>query len=247
MGFIKKNKEHIVDISILILTILFTLHVENKFNEYLWVKKYYWIILVIISLAIIGLTIAKVIIDRTEKNLLEQNQRLENENKSLESLISSFKYQISKPLEDLLHNISKELGFTSRHRITVYTYTNGCFLSIARYSSNPDYTNFGRISIKDTNEFIFKVWSGEENCQTNKICSERKMPTQKICVHFLYEKNDAHPTKDKVGLVVFESTEKKNKQFNNGKFTAQANKINEFMHENINIKQDLSLAIKEGL
>jgi hypothetical protein len=247
MKFIKKHKEQIVDISILVLTIIFTLHIENKFDTIAWVKNYYWLLLIVVVIIIIGLTFFKVIIDRKEKNYEKENVKLQEDNKYLQSLISSFKYQISKPLEDELHAIFVELGLNSNHRITVYTYTNGCFFSIGRYSSNQNYTSFGRIAIDDKDEFIFKVWNGEANCDKLTIDKQRKMPTKKICAHFLYEKNEAHPEKDRIGLIVFESTEGRNKQFNNGKFTEHIKRINTFIHENINIKQDLNFAIQEGL
>ena len=245
--FLKENIKHIVDILILLFSIVLTLHIESKFNNYSLIKNYYWYILIILGSTVIGLTIYKIKLEKKEKDIEEENKKLTLQKKYLEDLIASLKYQISKPLEDFLHNVSIRLSLNERHRITVYTYTNGCFFSIARYSKNPSYNKFGRISIDDKSEFLFKVWNGEEKCQSIKVSPERNMPTQKICAHFLYEKNHEHPGKDKIGLVVFESTSKKNKNFNNGKFAEEVTRINEFIQSSMNIKQDLKLAMKEGL
>ena len=245
--FIKENLDNIIYILSIIFSILLTLHIENKFNKIEIIKNNYWPILLSLVSVTFTLAILQLRLNKKEKNLEEENKKLSIRNKYLEDLIASFKYQISKPLEDLLHDVSKRLSFNERHRITIYTYTNGCFFSIARYSKNPSFNKFGRISIDNPNEFLFKVWNGEEKCQSIKVSPERNMPTKKICAHFLYEYNKEHPKKDKIGLVVFESIENKNKHFNNGKFEKEVEIINEFIQDKLNIKQDLKLAMKEGL
>lgn len=258
MSVLKKYRTFIIDIFILILMILLTLHIEDKFKETEWINNSYWFYLNITILIIIILTGLKIFLEISENSLIIENDKIhkdlvlksikiKNENKYLQDLISSFKYQISKPLEDKLHDIYGKLNFNSNHRITVYTYTKGCFFSIARYSSNQNYTGFGRIAIASEEEFIFKVWNGENKCETLPGYEERKMPTKKICAHFLYEKNEDHPEKDKIGLVVFESTLKINKQFNNGKFTEHVKDINSFINEHMEIKQDLNFAMQEDL
>jgi hypothetical protein len=258
MKFLKKYKTSIIDIAILIFTILLTLHIENKFQTIDWINNSYWFYLSITILIVVILTGLKIYFEVKENNLIIENEKkhkelvlksikMKNENKYLQDLISSFKYQISKPLEDKLHDIYKKLNFNSNHRITIYTYTKGCFFSIARYSSNQNYTSFGRIAITSEDEFIFKVWNGENNCASLSDSKERKMPTKKICAHFLYEKNEVHPEKDKIGLVVFESTLKAPKQFNNGKFSEHVKDINSFINEHMEIKQDLKFAMQEDL
>lgn len=247
MEFLKKNKIYLIEIGILLITILFTLHIENKFEKVAWIHDNYNFYVIILILVTVILAFFKIQHESNEKDCIKENEELLNESKYLQELISTFKYQISKPLEDKLHEIYQKLSFNSNHRITVYTYTKGCFFSIARYSSNQNYSSFGRIAIKSKDEFIFKVWNGENKCENLYVCSDRKMPTKKACAHFLYEKNDTHPEKDRIGLVVFESIKSSDNKFNNGKFLEYVKEINSFINKHMEIKQDLNFAIQEGL
>ncbi len=164
-------------------------------------------------------------------------------------MISAFKYQINQPLEDKLCEIYNSLGFDTQYRITVYTYTRGRFFSIGRYSKNTNFRKFGRIAIKDESEILFQAWEKGEMSSAIEIDTRRKMPSKRIVIKFLYEKNnnDSLKQKNKIGVVVFETTLKKSKKLNDGKLKKAVQIINDFLNEKMGIKQDLNIAIKEGL
>ena len=76
------------------------------------------------------------------------------------------------------------------------------------------------------------------------------MQTKKIAILFLYAKNDSLSNKDKFGVVVFESTNKKDEILCNAsknKLQKAAKNINEYFHKTWNIRQDLNIAIREEL
>ena len=189
----------------------------------------------------------KISYEISQDNLKEELDSIKEENSFLKELISSFKYQISQPLEDKLYEVYNELKFDNHYRITVYTYTKDRFFSIGRYSKNTHYKSFGRIAIKDKNELLFQAW---HNGELNKKISpdkRRKMPSEKIAIKYLYEKNELTPNKDKFGVVVFESTQKNTVKLNNGQLDKAVNKINLFLNDKMGIRQDLKFAIEEGV
>jgi uncharacterized FlaG/YvyC family protein len=247
VSFFKNNFHRIIDFLAIVVTIIFTLLIEGKFNEIEFVKRHPNIALSV--MIIISLLVAwkKISYEKKQNNLEENLNKIKEENKYLKDLISSFKYQISKPLEDQLCAIYNDLNFNNHYRITVYTYTKGVFFSIGRYSKNTDYNNFGRIAIKNKNELLFTAWHNGEVNQEVSPDKQRKMPSQKIVIKYLYEKNDRLPKKDKFGVVVFETTKKNTKHFNNGKLNEAAHQINSFINESIGIRQDLNFAIDEGV
>lgn len=73
------------------------------------------------------------------------------------------------------------------------------------------------------------------------------MPSEKIAIKYLYEKNELTPNKDKFGVVVFESTQKNTVKLNNGQLDKAVNKINLFLNDKMGIRQDLKFAIEEGV
>ena len=172
-----------VDILLPIVAILFTLLVEGKLSEYISYTKEHPLnsigIMVTISLILAGL---KIYHEYNKKNLQEELELLGEENKFLIGLISEFKYQISKPLEDKLYEIFRDLKFDGQYRITVYTHTAGRFFSIGRYSENPNYKKFGRIAIRDKNELIFKAWENEELTETVHPNQKLNMRSVKISI-----------------------------------------------------------------
>lgn len=243
-----KNQHRLIDFFILLVSIIFTLAVEGKLVEYIsLVKKYPMWTLLVLGLLWIYLFWKKIQYEINQDNLQEKLDDTLEENKFYSDLISSFKYQISEPLENKLFEVSKELKLDNNYRITVYTYTKNRFFSIGRYSHNEEYRKFGRIAIRDKNELLFKAWQSGNLTQTLKPDMRRKMKSQKISIHYLYEKNDELPEKNKFGVVVFETTNRKDKKFNNGNLDNSIKEINNFFHNNWNIRQDLNFAMQEGL
>ncbi|BDB67475.1 hypothetical protein Hc94105_1698 [Helicobacter cinaedi] len=179
------------------------------------------------------------------------NSDLQQEITFYKNMICAFKQQISGDLEDKLYDVYKTLGFGNTHRITVYTYTNNVFFSIGRYSANPSFSKFGRIKISDEKEMLFQMWkSGEEKVKTIGQDVERNMKSKKIGIFFLYAKNDNKPNKDKFGVIVFESINKKDKilcDSNIDKLREVTEEVNSYFYERWNIRQDLDIAIKEDL
>lgn len=246
--FLNKYKNQIIDFLILIDTIVFTLLIEGKFADYLeFVKVHPMKSIAFMGVISFILGIIKIIFELKQINLEEQLDEVNIENEFLKDLISAFKYQISQPLEDKLYEVFKNLKLNHQHRITVYTYTKGTFISIARYSENATYKSFGRISINDKSELLFKAWETKELNEIVAPDPKRKMPSKKIVIKYLYEKNDTSPKKDKIGVIVFETINDKDSKFNNGKLNTAVDSINEFMNESWNVKQDLNFAIREGV
>jgi hypothetical protein len=237
-----------VDILLPIVAILFTLLVEGKLSEYISYTKEHPLnsigIMVTISLILAGL---KIYHEYNKKNLQEELELLGEENKFLIGLISEFKYQISKPLEDKLYEIFRDLKFDGQYRITVYTHTAGRFFSIGRYSENPNYKKFGRIAIRDKNELIFKAWENEELTETVHPNQKLNMRSVKISIKYLYEKNDTTPKKDRFGIIVFETTKNKENKIKNGNLDNAVEKVQNFFNEQWHIKQNLNFAMQEGL
>ena len=62
MKLLKNNLKYIIDILILVFGIMFTLHVEDKFDNYTWVKDNYWFWILILGIMTIGLSIWKLIL-----------------------------------------------------------------------------------------------------------------------------------------------------------------------------------------
>ena len=245
MTWIKRNFHRIIDFSIPIIAILFTLLVEGKFNEFDIVQKHpvnFIVLMVCLSLLLAWLKISYEI---KQENLKEELESYQEENSFLKELISSFKYQISQPLEDKLYEVYNDLKFDNHYRITVYTYTKDRFFSIGRYSKNTHYKAFGRIAIKDKNELLFQAWHNGELNQKISPDKKRKMPSEKIAIKYLYEKNETTPHKDKFGVVVFETTQKNTKKLNNSQLNKAVKKINIFLNDSMGIRQDLNFAMKE--
>lgn len=251
---IKKNRLYILDFLIPFVAILFTLLIENKLNSIDIVKEHpvnFIIAFVVISLVLVGL---KIKFELEEKDLeneiltLKTNiESITEENNFFKALISSFKYQISQPLEDKLYEVYNALKFDNHYRITVYTYTKDRFFSIGRYSKNSLYKQFGRIAIKNKNELIFRAWYNGELKETIKVDKSRKMPSEKIVIRYLYENNTQNPDKDKFGVVVFETTQKNTKKFNVEDLNKAVKSINIFLNESMGLRQDLNFAIAEEL
>lgn len=247
MNWLLKYSHRIIDILITVTAIIFTLLIEGKFNEFEIIHKHPVKSIIIMSLISILLAWKKISYEINQDNLKEELKSIKEENNFLKELISSFKYQISQPLEDKLFEIYNELKFDNHYRITVYTYTKDRFFSIGRYSKNTHYKSFGRIAIKDKNELLFQAW---HNGELNKKISpdrRRKMPSEKIVIKYLYEKNELTPNKDKFGVVVFESTIQNTKKFNNVQLDKAVDTINVFLNYNMGIRQDLNFAMEEGV
>jgi len=241
------QKYRIVDVFIPLVAIIFTLLIEGKFDDIGSVKRHPIFLMSIMFVFSFILIVLKIYFEYSEENLKKKVSSLSVENDFFKELISSFKYQISQPLEDKLYEIYNELNFDNRYRITVYTYTKKQFFSIGRYSANTHYKEFGRISIKNENEVLFDAWhNGELNKKVNPN-SERKMPSEKIAIKYLYEKNEHSPKKDKFGVVVFETTNSNTKKLNNGKLDSTVKNLNEFLNDNMGIRQDLNFAMQEDL
>lgn len=244
----KRNWILFVDISLPIIAILFTLLVEGKLSEYIVYTKEHpsnsIVIMVVISLILAGL---KIYYEYNRENLKEELESLGEENQFLKGLISEFKYQISKPLEDKLYEIFRDLKFDGQYRITVYTHTAGRFFSIGRYSENPNYKKFGRIAIRDKNELIFKAWENGELTDTVQPNQKLNMRSVKISIKYLYEKNETTPRKDRFGIIVFETTKNKENKIKNGHLDSAVEKVQNFFNEQWHIKQNLNFAMQEGL
>jgi hypothetical protein len=242
-----KHENRIIDVFTPVLAILFTLWVEGKFNEIPEIKAHPVNMMIGLSVLTIILAWRKISYEVRQDDFKEKLQTSTEENEYLKQLISAFKYQISQPLEDKLFEIYESLRLDNQYRITVYTYTKGRFFSIARYAKNQHYKKFGRIAIGDRNELLFKAWEDGELNEAVSPDSNRKMPSCKIAIKYLYEKNDINPQKDKIGVIVFETTNHRDSKLNNGKLKETVKIINDFMNESWNIKQDLNFAISEGV
>lgn len=247
MNWFKKYSHRIVDIFITITAITFTLLIEGKFNEFEVVQKHPVNFIVIMTLISVFLAWKKISYEISQDNLKEELDSIKEENSFLKELISSFKYQISQPLEDKLYEVYNELKFDNHYRITVYTYTKDRFFSIGRYSKNTHYKSFGRIAIKDKNELLFQAWHNGELNKTISPDKRRKMPSEKIAIKYLYERNELTPNKDKFGVVVFESTQKNTKKLNNSQLDNAVKTINIFLNDKMGIRQDLNFAIEQGV
>lgn len=237
-----------VDLFIIITAIVFTLLVENKLIDLIpYTKKHPMNSILIMGVFSIILAILKIYYEYNKKNIQEELKLIQEENQFFKSLISEFKYQISKPLEDKLFQVFRDLKFDGHYRITVYTYTAGRFFSIGRYSENPNYKKFGRIAIRDKNELIFKAWRNGEITDTVTPCEKLNMKSVKISIKYLYEKNDITPKKDRFGIIVFETTNAKDRKIKNGDLDSAVETIQKFFDEQWHIKQNLAFAIEEGL
>ncbi|WP_141089247.1 hypothetical protein, partial [Campylobacter concisus] len=208
---ISKYYISVIEFFIFVFGIVLTLVVEGKFEDYIpYTKKHPLNSIVIVVIILLALFVVKIMHEIKKYNAEEELLKASKENTFWQNLISNFKYQISKPLEDELCKVFKELKLDSQYRITVYTHTSDIFFSIGRYSENPSFKKFGRIAISDKNELIFRAWEqqGEliEKVKPNKTLM---MKSVKIAVKFLYEKNEESPKKDRFGIVVFETTKNK--------------------------------------
>lgn len=247
MMWIKRKYHHIVDLLIAVVGINFALLIEGKYDGNEWIKNHPVNAIVLMALISIILVVIKIIYEVKQVNLKEEVSASNEENIFLKGLISNFKYQISQPLEDKLYQLSNELTFDNKYRITVYTHTTDRFFSIGRYSQNTSYKKFGRIAIKDKDELISKAWHDGELIETIKPDNTRNMKSEKIAIKYLYEKNEYNPKKDKFGVVVFETTHKTTKKFNSGKLDEAVKSINDFLNNTMDIRQDLNFAMKEGV
>lgn len=238
----------VIEFFIFVFGIVLTLVVEGKFEDYIpYTKKHPLNSIVIVVVILLVLFVVKIMHEIKKYNAEEELLKASKENTFWQNLISNFKYQISKPLEDELCKVFKELKLDSQYRITVYTHTSDIFFSIGRYSENPSFKKFGRIAISDKNELIFRAWEqqGEliEKVKPNKTLI---MKSVKIAVKFLYEKNEESPKKDRFGIVVFETTKNKDNKIVPNNLEKATKIIQKFFDSNWNIKQDLNFATEEG-
>lgn len=245
---ISKYYISVIEFFIFVFGILLTLVVEGKFEDYIpYTKKHPLNSIVIVVVILLVLFVVKIMHEIKKYNAEEELLKASKENTFWQNLISNFKYQISKPLEDELCKVFKELKLDSQYRITVYTHTSDIFFSIGRYSENPSFKKFGRIAISDKNELIFRAWEqqGEliEKVKPNKTLI---MKSVKIAVKFLYEKNEESPKKDRFGIVVFETTKNKDNKIVPNNLEKATKIIQKFFDSNWNIKQDLNFATEEG-
>lgn len=245
---ISKYYISVIEFFIFVFGIVLTLVVEGKFEDYIpYTKKHPLNSIVIVVVILLALFVVKIMHEIKKYNAEEELLKASKENTFWQNLISNFKYQISKPLEDELCKVFKELKLDSQYRITVYTHTSDIFFSIGRYSENPSFKKFGRIAISDKNELIFRAWEqqGEliEKVKSNKTLM---MKSVKIAVKFLYEKNEESPKKDRFGIVVFETTKNKDNKIVPNNLEKATKIIQKFFDSNWNIKQDLNFATEEG-
>jgi hypothetical protein len=245
---ISKYYISVIEFFIFVFGIVLTLVVEGKFEDYIpYTKKHPLNSIVIVVVILLVLFVVKIMHEIKKYNAEEELLKASKENTFWQNLISNFKYQISKPLEDELCKVFKELKLDSQYRITVYTHTSDIFFSIGRYSENPSFKKFGRIAISDKNELIFRAWEqqGEliEKVKPNKTLI---MKSVKIAVKFLYEKNEESPKKDRFGIVVFETTKNKDNKIVPNNLEKATKIIQKFFDSNWNIKQDLNFATEEG-
>ena len=245
---ISKYYISVIEFFIFVFGIVLTLVVEGKFEDYIpYTKKHPLNSIVIVVIILLALFVVKIMHEIKKYNAEEELLKASKENTFWQNLISNFKYQISKPLEDELCKVFKELKLDSQYRITVYTHTSDIFFSIGRYSENPSFKKFGRIAISDKNELIFRAWEqqGEliEKVKPNKTLI---MKSVKIAVKFLYEKNEESPKKDRFGIVVFETTKNKDNKIVPNNLEKATKIIQKYFDSNWNIKQDLNFATEEG-
>ena len=245
---ISKYYISVIEFFIFVFGIVLTLVVEGKFEDYIpYTKKHPLNSIVIVVVILLALFVVKIMHEIKKYNAEEELLKASKENTFWQNLISNFKYQISKPLEDELCKVFKELKLDSQYRITVYTHTSDIFFSIGRYSENPSFKKFGRIAISDKNELIFRAWEqqGEliEKVKPNKTLM---MKSVKIAVKFLYEKNEESPKKDRFGIVVFETTKNKDNKIFPNNLEKATKIIQKYFDSNWNIKQDLNFATEEG-
>lgn len=245
---ISKYYISVIEFFIFVFGIVLTLVVEGKFEDYIpYTKKHPLNSIVIVVVIFLALFVVKIKHEIKKYNAEEELLKASKENTFWQNLISNFKYQISKPLEDELCKVFKELKLDSQYRITVYTHTSDIFFSIGRYSENPSFKKFGRIAISDKNELIFRAWEqqGEliEKVKPNKTLM---MKSVKIAVKFLYEKNEESPKKDRFGIVVFETTKNKDNKIVPNNLEKATKIIQKYFDSNWNIKQNLNFATEEG-
>jgi len=167
-----------------------------------------------------------------------------NETNRLIQLLDTLKYQISGSWNEQLRTITKELKFDNKYRITVYLRTFNKFLSFARHSNNPEFSKYGRSYIDNKDEYIYHAWAnGEGISEIDNPDNIRNMPSRKIGVFYLYTNDESN----KFGIVVFETTDKKSKLLIKTKLKEATHKINKNINESLEIKPDISIAMKEGL
>ncbi|MGQ4002897.1 hypothetical protein QIW31_07635 [Francisellaceae bacterium CB299] len=246
LNLLKTNIRRITEIFILVFSVILTLALSGKLYFDTLNNNSGWVIFASALLLLI-LSITKIVLEIKGENLQLKVIKLQEENQFYSDLIGSFKYQISEPLENKLCEVYKKLGFDNKYRITVYTHTTDRFFSIGRYSKNENFRKFGRIAIRDKNELLFKAWNNGELLENISPDSRRKMPSKKIAINYLYEKNEQHPDKNKFGVVVFETTNGRDSKLKDDNLQEHVQTINEFFHNSWNIKQDLSFATSEGL
>lgn len=245
---ISKYYISVIEFFIFVFGIVLTLVVEGKFEDYIpYTKKHPLNSIVIVVVILLALFVVKIMHEIKKYNAEEELLKASKENTFWQNLISNFKYQISKPLEDELCKVFKELKLDSQYRITVYTHTSDIFFSIGRYSENPSFKKFGRIAISDKNELIFRAWE-QQGELIEKVKPNKKlvMKSVKIAVKFLYEKNEESPKKDRFGIVVFETTKNKDNKIVPNNLEKATKIIQKYFDSNWSIKQDLNFATEEG-
>jgi hypothetical protein len=249
-NWLKSNYNYFVDFGIFLFGMTFTvltmIITSDKFKSFNWVNRHP-IFLLIINIAVLVIFAGiKLFYEIQQKAIKRIAIDKDEENKFLNDLIVHFKHQICKPLETVIFNSLKTQGLSenTKYRVTIYTYTHGRFFSIGRFSANPSYQKFGRIAIRDKNELLFKAWNDGELIEDVSPCDKRNMKSVKIAIRYLYETAER---KDKFGVIVYETINKKDSKLKNGNLDSMTNGINEYFFEKMNIRQDLNFAMNEEL
>lgn len=134
--------------------------------------------------------------------------RLTDEKDDLEQYIEALGLNLK--IKPILQRMAKDLDLDKKnHRITAYYYSakvNQMF-SLGRYSRSPEYDKNGRLIIKDSSEYVFKVLNQEEeehiqNAPT-KMNWRRRMKSRSIYGVGLTNKNDTL-----IGVIIFQHMQK---------------------------------------
>lgn len=249
--FSGKYTKYIIELFLLIVSIAFTLLLTDLPKEIQFVHNYFnYILILIVAIWFILFTI-KIKFENNINQLFDtiielqiKNGNHKNENKRLIELLDTLKYQISGSWNEQLRTISNGLKFDNTYRITVYLRTHNKFISFARYSNNPEFSKFGRSYIDNNHEYIYKAWENGEGKTTIDIPDNtRKMKSKAIWVNYLYTKDKFN----KIGIVVFETTDKSGKKLVKCKLNQATQQINKFINESLDIKPDIYIAMNEGL
>lgn len=134
---------------------------------------------------------------RNMVNLLEEKEDFE---RYLEVI------NLRSKMRKVLRDIAEEIDFESKEcRITAY-YFSARFeqmFSLGRYSKAPEYDKNGRLIIKDSNEYVFKVLNQEEEKHIQdaptKMGRKRRMKSRSIYGVGLTDKNNTL-----IGVVIFQ-------------------------------------------